>query len=267
MSNYENAECKMQNAQSAFLHFAFCILHCWICGMPLKRVYLIGLTGNIACGKSTVLAVLEQLGARVIDADRVTHDLQQPGEPVYDAIVAEFGAGILAAPGGPLDRRALGAIVFADPAALRRLEQIVHPAVHARIEAWLGEISRQGDKETRRQGEQEASHSSLSPGLPVSLSVPVAVIDAIKLLESGWKPLCDAIWVVTCTPEQQVARLIATRGLSEAEARARIAAQPPQADKVAQADVVIDNRGPLEETRRQVEAAWRRIGEASAAEK
>src|SRR5262245_39444760 len=101
------------------------------------KPYLIGLTGNIACGKSSVLAVLAELGAQVIDADRVTHELQQPGQPVYDAIVAEFGAGILAAPGGPIDRRALGSIVFADPAALRRLERIVHPAVHQRIKDWL----------------------------------------------------------------------------------------------------------------------------------
>ena len=226
--------------------------------MPLPGIYLIGLTGNIACGKSSVLAMLEQLGAQVIDADRVTHMLQQPGEPVYDAIVAEFGPGILADPGGAIDRRALGAIVFADPLALRRLERIVHPAVHARIEAWLAQIARQGDKETRRQGEVN-SLVSHSPGLPVSLSRPVAVIDAIKLLESGWKPLCDAIWVVTCTLEQQVERLIATRGLSASDAQVRVAAQPPQADKVAQADVVIDNSGSLEETRQQVEAAWHAI--------
>jgi dephospho-CoA kinase len=88
----------------------------------------------------------------------------------------------------------------------------------------------------------------------------VAVIDAIKLLESGWKQQCDAIWVVTCTPEQQIDRLMTTRAMSEAEARARIAAQPPQAEKVAQADVVIDNSGSLEQTRRQIEAAWQRIG-------
>jgi dephospho-CoA kinase len=224
--------------------------------MPVNGVYLIGLTGNIACGKSIVLAMLEELGARVIDADRVTHDLQRPGEPVYDAIVAEFGPGILAAPGGPIDRRALGAIVFADPAALRRLERIVHPAVHARIAAWLEEVAHNDERRTMNDEGSNSTHRS-------SLIVPrykVAVIDAIKLLESGWKPLCDAIWVVTCAPEQQGERLIATRGLSAAEAHARIVAQPPQADKVAQADVVIDNRGSLEETRRQVEAAWRHIG-------
>jgi dephospho-CoA kinase len=88
---------------------------------------------------------------------------------------------------------------------------------------------------------------------------PVAVIDAIKLLESGWKSLCDAIWVVTCAQEQQVERLMTTRGMRVDEARARIAAQPPQADKVAQADVVIDNSGTVDATRRQVELAWRAI--------
>src|SRR5215212_6637829 len=142
--------------------------------MPLSGLYLIGLTGNIGCGKSTVLAMLRERGAHVIDADRVTHELQQPGEEVYKQIVAAFGAGMLSAPGGPIDRRKLGAIVFSDPAALRRLEQIVHPAVHTRIAAWLDGIARQGDKEIRRQGAQEASYGSLSPSLPVSLSQPVA---------------------------------------------------------------------------------------------
>ncbi|HEU5103485.1 MAG TPA: dephospho-CoA kinase, partial [Roseiflexaceae bacterium] len=93
--------------------------------MPFNGVYLIGLTGNIACGKSTVLDLLREHGAHVLDADRVTHQLQAPGQPVYHAIVAAFGAGILVSPGGPIDRCALGAIVFADPVALQHLEQIV----------------------------------------------------------------------------------------------------------------------------------------------
>jgi dephospho-CoA kinase len=214
--------------------------------------YLIGLTGNIACGKSSVLAMLAELGAQVIDADRVTHELQQPGQPVYDAIVAEFGAGILAAPGGPIDRRALGAIVFADPAALRRLEQIVHPAVHQRIKDWLEQVALNDERRTKNDEESSQAHRSSL----IAHRYTVAVIDAIKLLESGWKPLCDAIWVVTCTPEQQIERLMTTRGMSEAEARTRLAAQPPQSEKVAQADVVIDNSGALEQTRQQVEAAW-----------
>jgi dephospho-CoA kinase len=218
--------------------------------MPLNGVYIIGLTGNIACGKSTVLEMLRERGAQVLDADRVTHELQAPGQPVYHAIVAEFGPGILSAPAGPIDRRALGAIVFTDPAALRRLEQIVHPAVRERIMSWLESMGDEG--QVQRRGELRMEDGSLHP-------LPVAVIDAIKLLEGGWKQICDAIWVVTCPPEQQLARLLSTRGMREDEARARIAAQPPQADKVAQADVVIDNSGPLEETRRQVEAAWQTL--------
>lgn len=223
--------------------------------MPFKGIYLIGLTGNIACGKSTVIAMLHERGAAVIDADRVTHDLQQPGEPVYRAIVAAFGPAILAAPGGPIDRRALGAIVFADPAALRRLEQIVHPAVHARIRSWLESLGARGLG-------LEASEYCQTPS-PKPQAPTVAVIDAIKLLESGWKPVCDAIWVVTCAAGQQVERLVATRGMSEQEARGRIAAQPPQADKIAQADVVIDNSGSLDQTRRQVDAAWQAIVDRS----
>jgi dephospho-CoA kinase len=234
--------------------------------MPYNGIYLIGLTGNIACGKSTVLDLLHERGAHVLDADQVTRELQAPGQPVYHAIVDAFGPGILSAPAGPIDRRALGAIVFADPAALRRLEQIVHPAVRAYINVWLEEVAIQSrtDKVTRRQGDkvalqQDQAHITPSPPHPLTPST-VAVIDAIKLLEGGWKQICDAIWVVTCLPEQQLARLIATRNMREDEARTRIAAQPPQVDKVAQADVVIDNSGSLEATRRQVDAAWRAIG-------
>lgn len=200
--------------------------------MPYKGVYLIGLTGNIACGKSTVLAMLRERGAAVIDADQVTRQVQQPGEPVYRQIVETFGETILCEPGGPIDRQRLGAIVFSDPQALRRLEQIVHPAVHVRILAWLDDA---------------ATYAR------------VAVIDAVKLLEAGWKQVCDAVWVVTCTPDQQLRRLMETRGMSEAEARMRIAAQPPQESRVAQADVVIDNSGALDATRAQIDAAWARI--------
>jgi dephospho-CoA kinase len=220
--------------------------------MPYKGLYLIGLTGGIACGKSTVLAMLQERGARVIDADRVTHELQRPGEAVYEQIVAAFGVEVLAEPGGSLDRKKLGAIVFADPAALRRLEQIVHPAVHARIVAWLDETASAAVQ--RPLGDQSSGVGERASGEP-----PVAVIDAVKLLEAGWKRVCDAVWVVTCPPEQQVARLVATRGLSQDEARTRIAAQPPQEQRAAQADVVIDNGGTLDATRAQVDAAWRQI--------
>ena len=191
-----------------------------------RRPYLLGLTGNIACGKSTVLAQLAGYGADVIDADRVVHELQRPGEPVWAAIKEAFGPGVLT-PEGTIDRRALGAIVFADPAALARLEALTHPAVGA----WI--MGRLAESRAR-----------------------VAVIDAIKLFEGGLAGHCDQVWVVTCTPEQQLARLMARNGFGEEEARRRIAAQPSQAEKVARADVVIDNSGTLEELRAQVAAAW-----------
>lgn len=216
--------------------------------MPFNGVYLIGLTGNIACGKSTVLGHLANLGAEVIDADRVTHELQQPGQPVYRAIVESFGQQILVEPGGRIDRARLGAIVFSDPQALRRLEQIVHPAVHQRMHQWLAEVARRAAERRQQLPTPEGGEA-----------LPVAVIDAIKLLEAGWKPLCDAIWVVVCPPEQQLERLMRTRGMSEEQARQRIAAQPPQREKVAQADVVIDNSTSLDALQQQVEAAWRAL--------
>jgi dephospho-CoA kinase len=206
--------------------------------MKPPDVYLIGLTGSIACGKSTVVAMLDALGAHTLDADQVTRRVQQPGTPVYQHIVEVFGPEIVTHPGGPLDRRKLGDLAFGNPALLQRLEHIVHPAVHAEIVGWIASAAR--------------SH-------PAPLPAPILVIDAIKLLETGWKPRCNAIWVVTCPEEQQLERLVRTRGMSKAEARQRIAAQPSQASRVAQADVVIDNSGSLAHTRAQVEAAWHRI--------
>jgi dephospho-CoA kinase len=211
--------------------------------MKHPSIYLIGLTGGIACGKSTVVAMLAALGARTVDADKVTHRVQQPGTPVYRQIVATFGPEVVSPAGGALDRRKLGAIVFGDPARLRQLEQIVHPAVRAEIRAFLDEVARAGAYATR-----------LRP-----LARPVVVLDAIKLLESGWAAECDQIWVVTCPPEQQVERLRFTRGMSEAEARQRVAAQPPQDSRLAHATVVIDNGRTQAETRAQVEAAWQNV--------
>ena len=208
--------------------------------MKHPSIFLIGLTGGIACGKSTVLAMLAALGARSIDADRATHRVQQPGTPTYQQIVAAFGPAILSSPDGPIDRRKLGALVFGDPQLLLRLEQIVHPAVRAEINAFLDAVAKAGGYSTR-----------LRP-----IERPIAVIDAIKLLESGWAKQCDQVWVVTCPEDQQLDRLMHTRGMGEAEARQRIAAQAPQASRLAQATVVIDNSGSQAHTRAQVEAAW-----------
>ena len=196
------------------------------------RPYLIGLTGNIACGKSTVLARLAEHGAETIDADRVVHALMEPGEAVWAAVRETFGPGVIAAD-GRIDRRALGAIVFAERAELARLEGLTHPAVRSRIVAQVAEAARRG--------------------------VAVVVIDAIKLYEGGLADQCDETWVVTCDPAQQLARLIARNGFSEAEAQQRIVAQPPQADKIARATVVIDNSGTVAETRAQVDGAWGRV--------
>ena len=194
-----------------------------------SRPYLIGVTGNIACGKSSVLRHLAELGAETIDADHVVHALMEPGQPVWAAVRDGFGPGVMA-PDGRIDRRALAGIVFSDPAELQRLEEMTHPAVRVRIMAQVAEAATRG--------------------------VKTIVIDAIKLYEGGLADHCDETWVVTCDPAQQLARLMARNGFDEAEARRRIAAQPPQAEKVARADVVIDNSGTPEATRAQVEAAW-----------
>src|SRR3954454_8791523 len=189
-------------------------------------VYIIGLTGNIACGKSQVANILRELGAELIDADRVAHELLEPGTPEYGRIVERFGRDILL-PDGVIDRRKLGGVVFADPAALRDLEQILHPGVRPRIRARFA-----------------AAQAS------------VVVVEAIKLLEVGLYLETDAVWVVTADRETQIERLMESRGLSRAEAELRVDSQPLQEDKTRRADVVIENDGDLERTRAQVRAAW-----------
>ena len=188
--------------------------------------YIIGLTGNIATGKSIVSGMLERLGAKAIDADALVHELMEKGTPVWQAIVQEFGQGILCSDRS-INRKKLGNVVFADEAALRRLEALVHPAVIARTQALI-------------EGSQE----------------PVVVVEAIKLIEAGMDKTCDALWVTTCSKEQQLARLVGQRDLTEEEARQRIKAQPPQEAKLASADVVIDNSGSLDETWQQVKREW-----------
>jgi dephospho-CoA kinase len=192
---------------------------------------LLGLTGNIASGKTTVGHMLLGLGAaRYIDADQVVHQLYEPGQPIYAGVVAAFGEEILT-PEGAIDRRKLGDIVFNDAEALRRLETIVHPAVGAAVAAEI----------------QTAAPDA------------VLILDAVKLLEGGTGALCKSRWLVVCAEEQQLRRLMERNGFSEEEARARLRAQPPIEPKLALVDEVIDNSGTLEATRAQVEAAWRRF--------
>jgi dephospho-CoA kinase len=181
--------------------------------------------------------MLRDLGAHVIDADAVAHDLERKGAPVYDAIVAAFGESILRTD-GEIDRAQLGVRVFSDPQALRRLEAIVHPAVGKAIEKRLSDLPR---------------------ARPISDVRTVVVIEAIKLIEAGLHQRCDALWVVTCRPGLQLDRLMRTRGLNEADARLRIVAQPPQSDKAALADVLIENNGTVDELGAQVKHHWEQI--------
>lgn len=193
-----------------------------------QRPILIGLTGNIATGKSEVARVLATLGAQVIDADRVAHEVMRFDGPAYHAVAAIFPEAL--ADDGTIDRARLGAIVFRDPAALQRLEAAVHPAV-------IAEIARRIAQATE----------------------PVVVVEAIKLIEAGMHRSYDALWVVTAPRSVQIARLVTGRGLTEVEAAVRVDAQPPQEEKAALADWVIVNDGDLDNLRRQVVAGWVQI--------
>jgi dephospho-CoA kinase len=197
-----------------------------------RRHFLIGLTGNIATGKSLVAQMLAELGARVIDADQVAHAAMLPGGAAYGTVVEAFGSDILSETdaGGTIDRAKLGAIVFSDPAALRRLEQAVHPATVAAVNRLIAAATER-----------------------------VVVVEAIKLIEAGMHRRYEALWVVTAPREVQIARLMATRGLSQAEAALRVEAQPPQAEKAALADLVIANDGSVADLRLKVEAAWAEV--------
>jgi dephospho-CoA kinase len=181
---------------------------------------VIGLTGNIGCGKSTVAGMLRDLGAVTIDADRVARDIRRNDADARGEILARFGTD---------DAGDLGRIVFADADALADLEEILHPRVRGAIRARLAELAEAGE--------------------------PVVVVEVIKLLESPLADAIDEIWVVRCDEADAIARLAASRGMDEAAARRRLANQSPQDEKVAAADVVIDGSAPMEETRRQVERA------------
>ncbi len=188
----------------------------------------IGLTGPIGCGKSQVARWLAELGARAVDADRVARDVAAPGTPVHDAILARFG-GAVTAVDGTLDRAALGRLVFVDPAALRDLEVLVHPAVRPRIIEAVADAEASG--------------------------APAVVIEAIKLVEGGLADLCDEVWLVTCDAAAQRERLVA-RGTPAADAEQRVAAQAGMTERLRPAATrVLDTSGGAGETRRAVARA------------
>lgn len=190
---------------------------------------LVGLTGGIATGKSTVAAMFAARGAAVVDADRIAHALQEPGQPCHHQILEAFGTEILNG-AGRIDRRQLGVRVFADPAARRRLEAIMHPAI--------------------RGGCENEIRSAEASGRPVCL------VDAALILEAGQQERFDAILLVAAPEAVQVERLVGSRGLTEAEARQRIRSQWTTTAKAALADFVIDNGGDLATTEAQVARVW-----------
>ena len=187
----------------------------------------LGLTGGIASGKSVVAAILRELGFPVLDADSISHKLMEPGQAAHDEILQSFDAD-LADASGRIDRHKLAAIVFADPAKLARLNAILHPRVDQIIFKQLEDWQKSG------------AH-------------PAAFVEAALLIEAGMAPKLDGLVVAWCRPEQQLERLRA-RGMSETEARRRIAAQIPIEEKLKHATYTIDCSGTLEETRAQVEA-------------
>jgi dephospho-CoA kinase len=190
-------------------------------------VRTVGLTGGIACGKSTVGRILAEWGVPVLDLDAVAREVVGPGEPALAAIAARWPGVVI---DGVLDRAALGAIVFADAEARAALEAITHPAIRARADAWLARQRAQG--------------------------VAVAVVEAALLVETGAWRRYDALLVVACRPEVQLARLQARDRCSAAEAERRIAAQLPLADKARMATAVLHNDGGPEDLPSATRAAW-----------
>jgi dephospho-CoA kinase len=198
----------------------------------------LGLTGGIASGKSAVAAMLRDMGFSVLDADSLAHRLIEPGNSAYDEVLHEFGQAVLA-PDGRVDRTKLSTIVFNDRARLDRLNAIIHPRV--------AEIVFRQFNEWERAGTRDA-----------------ALVEAALLIESGIHKKLDGLVVAWCGPQQQLERLVA-RGLSEGEARRRIAAQLPVADKLRLATEKIDCSGSLEQTRLQVQALAGKLRRAQTA--
>ncbi|MEU8683375.1 dephospho-CoA kinase [Streptomyces sp. NPDC048611] len=190
----------------------------------------VGLTGGIGAGKSEVSRLLASYGAVIVDADKIAREVVEPGTPGLAAVVEEFGDEILA-PDGTLDRPKLGGIVFSDPEKLKALNAIVHPLVGA------------------RSAELEAS---AGPDAVVVHDVPL-------LTENGLAPLYDLVVVVDAAPPTQLDRLVRLRGMAEDEAKSRMAAQATRGQRLAVADLVIDNDGPLEALEPQVRAVWERL--------
>jgi len=190
----------------------------------------IGLTGGIGSGKSTVAQILGEFGAPILDADKVAHTTYAPGAPAYDAVVAAFGADIVASD-RTIDRKKLGAVVFGSPERLNKLTSIVWPATFESIRRNVAELRTGGAK------------------LPI-------VVEAAILIEANWHPLFDEIWLVRASREQVIARIESQRGLKPAETEARIRAQLSDEERAKHATLVIENNGSIEELRELLKSVW-----------
>ncbi len=194
---------------------------------------VVGLTGGIGAGKSTVAAFLTELGAHVIDADRIGHEVYRPGSEGFTRLVEAFGSRVVGADGA-IDRRALGALVFAEPAARARLNALVHPLIAAEVGRRIAAARAEG------------------------FDGPL-VVEAAVLLEAGWRPLVDRVWAVSTRSEHAIARIMAARGLTREEVERRLDAQMSDAERRRHADLVIENDGSPAALRAAVEAAWRTL--------
>ena len=195
-------------------------------------MFVIGITGNFGTGKTTVSRMLAELGAVLINADELGHELLQPDDQAYGKIVAAFGKSILST-NGEIDRSKLGKLVFDDNAALARLNKITHPKIY--------EIVRQKIEEYRQAGTR------------------VVVLEAALLIEAGWMPLLNQLWVTTAPEATIVRRLKSSRGLSEEQVLARLRTQMPQEEKARQADIVINTDCSLDELRARITELWHRL--------
>ncbi len=193
---------------------------------------VIGLTGGIGSGKSTVSQFLAELGSAIIDADKVGHEAFKPNTEAWREVVATFGRQILS-PSGEIDRKKLGGIVFDNPEALQKLNQIVHPRAYDIVKSRLEECRRQG--------------------------VEVVVLEVILLIEAKWTNLVDEVWVVVASEDTVVKRLKQQRGMSEEEILARIRFQLSTEERVKHADVVINNDGDIDEMKAKVKDLWERL--------
>jgi dephospho-CoA kinase len=198
--------------------------------MDSVKPLTIGLTGGIGSGKSAAAKMLADLGAPVLDADKVGHEIYQPGAPAYRDLIDAFGEGILATD-RTIDRRKLGPIVFGDPAALKRLNSIVHPKMFTRMGEMVAAMRRDGERR------------------------PI-VIEAAILIEANWQLLFDEIWLVTASRERVIERVERDRGLKPEQTEARIRAQLSDEERRKYATAVIRNDGTLDELRAAVTRLW-----------